>query len=177
MLTLTYEKADDWQPLQIRNFMKALQRDLGENLLGYAWVLEMQKRGAPHYHVLLYVQRGTRIARPDDGLWKYGSSRIETAQSLFYICKYTGKMYQKEELPYGARMFAVKINEAVASAIDILAFRMSGSPAWLREHLEAVVMAKGERLRWSRCPGGGWIIRNTGELLQSPWRVRAIVEV
>lgn len=177
MMTLTYEKADAWQPLQIRDFMKSIKRDLADNLLGYAWVLEMQQRGAPHYHVLLYVKRGTKIARPDDGLWEYGSSRIETAHSLYYICKYTGKMYQKEHLPIGARMFAVNVNEVAAEGADVLLFRLSSVPKWLREHLEGVSLAEGERLRWSRCPGGGWVVRNTGELLASPWRVRSIVEV
>lgn len=177
MMTLTYEKADTWQPLQIRDFMKATRRALGDNLLGYAWVLEMQQRGAPHYHVLLYVKRGTRIDRPDDGLWEYGSSRIETAHSLFYICKYTGKLYQKEQLPHGARMFAVEINESAADGADVLAFRLSSAPAWLREHLEAVELVEGERLRWGRNPGGGWVIKSTGELLLSPWRIRSIVEV
>lgn len=177
MITLTYARADDWEPLQIRKFMKQIKRLLGDNLYGYAWVLEMQKRGAPHYHALLYVKRGTRIPKPDQGLWEHGLSKIETAQSLFYICKYTGKLYQKEQLPTGARMFAVNVNESAVVGADVLAFRLSAAPVWLQEHLLLVSVGKGERLRWARSPGGGWLIRNTGELVQSPWRVRCIVEV
>jgi len=122
MLTLTYRDADGWKPNDIRNFMLDLRKELGEGLLAYAWVLEVQKRGAPHYHVLLYVKRSTNIPKPDEKLWKHGLSRIETAKSAFYIAKYTGKAYQKHDLPSGARMFAVWIRKGAISDETLLPF-------------------------------------------------------
>lgn len=122
MLTLTYADAETWKPNDIRNFMLSLRKVLGEALLAYAWVLEMQKRGAPHYHVLLYVKRGTNIPKPDEELWKHGLSRIETAKSAFYIAKYTGKEYQKHDLPPNARMFAVWIKSGALEALEMLPF-------------------------------------------------------
>ena len=177
MLTLTYRDAKAWQANDIRDFMKGLRRELDTNLLAYAWVLEMQQRGAPHYHVLLYVKRGTRILKPDDKLWEHGSSRIETARSVFYIVTYTGKEYQKSNLPAGARMFAVQIYADTVDMAEMLVFRMSTAPAWLRGKLEAVQQDIGNDLHWSRCAGGGWVIRETGERLYSPWRVVSIVRM
>jgi len=145
-------------------------------LLAYAWVLEMQKRGAPHYHLLLYVKRGTRIPRPDDKLWSHGSSRIETARSAYYIVTYTGKEYQKSNLPAGARMFAAQIYADTVDSAEMLIFRMSTVPAWLRAKLEQTQQDIGNDLHWSSCAGGGWLIRETGEKLASPWLVISIVE-
>jgi hypothetical protein len=122
MLTLTYVDAEGWKPNDIRNFMLDLRKELGEALLAYAWVLEMQQRNAPHYHVLLYVKRGTDIPKPDEKLWKHGMSRIETAKSAFYIAKYTGKAYQKHNLPSGARMFAVWIKKGAINDETLLPF-------------------------------------------------------
>lgn len=177
MLTLTYEDKDAWEPNQIRGFMTFMRRLLGESLLAYAWVVEMQRREAPHYHVLLYVKRGTRIPKPDESLWHYGSSKIETARNAFYICKYTGKGYQKEKLPVGARMFAVQIYAESITDAEMIEFRMSTLPTWLRNHVEDLVDDFGNALRWGRAEGGGWIIRNTGELVASPYKVREIVFV
>lgn len=176
MITLTYRDAKAWQPLDIRDYMVSLRRVLDTNLYAYAWVLEMQQRGAPHYHLLLYVKRGTRIPRPDDKLWIHGSSRIETARSVFYIVTYTGKEYQKSNLPAGARMFAAQIYAGAVDSAEMLEFRMSTAPAWLRAKLIATQEDIGSDLHWSRCEGGGWVIRETGEKLASPWRVISIVE-
>ena len=175
MLTLTYQDADAWQPNQIRDFMKALRRELGAALYGYAWVLEMQQRGAPHYHVLLYVKARTDVPKPDEaGLWAYGSTRRETAKSAFYISKYVGKEYQKEQLPKGARMFAVQIYKHVLSAEDMLPFRMSAAPGWLHPFIAEAVALVGVALRWRRVKGGGWVIVDTGEVHPSPYALVAI---
>jgi hypothetical protein len=70
MITLTYRPGVEWQPGHIRVFMRRLRKRLRAALVAYAWVAEMQRRGAVHYHVLLVVRRGASIPRPDDaGLW------------------------------------------------------------------------------------------------------------
>lgn len=175
MLTLTYHDADGWQPNQIREFMLGLRKVLGTALYAYAWVLEMQERGAPHYHVLLYVRAKTDVPKPDEaGLWPHGMSRRETAKSPFYICKYVGKEYQKNGLPHGARMFNVTIFKASLSPDELLPFRMSAAPGWLQQFIAEAADAVGPTVKWSRTPGGGWTIEDTGEHIPSPYRLIAI---
>lgn len=127
MVTLTYspEKTRNfdtgevpenygWQPGHISEFMKTVRQNLNrrhqkngikyveKNLLAYAWVAELQARGAVHYHVLLLVRRGTDIPYPDEcGWWVYGSTRIEEARTAFYIVKYTSKGLQQEGFQEG----------------------------------------------------------------------------
>lgn len=181
MLTLTYAQEDGWEANQIRDFLVNLRQLLNDNLYGYAWVMEMQKRGAPHYHVILYVKRGTRIPKPDEKLWSHGMSRIETVRSPFYICKYTSKAhqkaYQKEGLPPGARMFAVKIYNSDIPADELFTFRISAAPAWLRPHLIEAREQTGTEIRYARVKGGGWVIKETGEVLCSKWKVLHVERV
>lgn len=175
MLTLTYRDPDGWGPNDIRSFMLGLRKLLGSALYAYAWVLEMQQRGAPHYHVLLYVKAKTDVPMPDEiGLWPHGLTRRETAKSPFYICKYVGKEYQKTGLPHGARMFAVCIFKASLSPDEMLPFRMSAAPAWLQVFILEAADVVGPGVKWSRCEGGGWIIEDTGEHVPSPYRLVSI---
>jgi hypothetical protein len=175
MITLTYADADGWNPNDIRGFMKTVRRELGSNLLAYAWVAETQERGTPHYHVLLYVKRNAKIPEPDTaGWWTHGYTRIETARKPHYILKYTGKEYQKEGLPAGARMFAVWLSKEAVDADGRFAFRLSAVPAWLHGALHEAREHCGAQVTWKRKEGGGWIIRDTGEVLYSPWIVESI---
>jgi len=169
MITLTYKPGQDWEAGHIRAFMKRVRRRLGAGLVGYAWVAEMQKRGAVHYHVLLVVKRGTSIPRPDKaGWWCYGSTRIETARTVYYILSYTGKEYQKVGYPKGLRIFAVWIAKDVITAVERLYFRLSALPAWLANRVAAVVLERRQFPKRRR--GGGWLLG--GEVYRSPWRVK-----
>lgn len=176
MVTLTYREVDSWRPNHIREFMKALRALLGSNLWGYAWVIEVQQRGAPHYHVMLHTAPGVAIPQPDSsGLWPHGSSRIETARKgPWYLVKYTGKAYQKEQLPKGARMFAVQVYKTAATPDELFGFRLSAAPRWLQPFIEEARQEVGPTVRWMRYPGGGWLIKETGERHESGWWVEEI---
>lgn len=116
MLTLTYKKIGTWRPNDITEFVKKLRNRLGEKLVGYAWVAELQERGAIHYHMIVIVKRGTNVPEPDSsGLWKHGSSKRETARTVFYMVTYTSKEYQKNfsEFPCGARCFGIGLFEGL----------------------------------------------------------------
>lgn len=120
MVTLTYAPEHDWQPNHIREFMLSYRKVLGENLLAYAWVAELQKRGAVHYHVMLVVPNmltvGDDLPYPDEaGLWPYGFTRVEIARTPFYLITYLGKEYQKDfsNFPKGIRVFAVHVKDKV----------------------------------------------------------------
>lgn len=177
MVTLTYADVAGWAAGDIRAYMTALRSILRGRLLAYAWVLEVQRRGAPHYHVLLYVRKGTMIPMPDkSGMWRRGSSRVETARTPHYVAKYIGKEYQKETLPGSARMFAVWVNRAVVGKEAYLLFRMSALPGWFRkEVLEILETGRGvEPGVWKRAKGGGWYLADTGEVFRSPWSLVGI---
>ena len=118
MIGLTYREGEPWQPNDIRDFMITVKRKLGESLLAYAWVSELQTRGALHYHVVLYMRTTARLPLPDKaGWWKHGSTKVTGARSPFYLVSYTKKQDQKDymKFPEGARAFAVWINEKTLS--------------------------------------------------------------
>ena len=97
MLTLTYAPEYQWEPNHVREFMLSYKKVLGENLLAYAWVAELQKRGAVHYHIMLvvpeYLSIGDDLPYPDEaGLWSYGFTRIERARTPFYLVTYLGNL-------------------------------------------------------------------------------------
>jgi hypothetical protein len=155
MIRLSYAGVDDWKPNHIREFMREGKRLLGENLKGYAWVAELQERGAVHYHVLMLVTRGTQIPKPDEsGWWAHGYTRIQSARSPYYICTYTGKEYQKMgDFPKGLRMFAVWIRPGVISDDALWVFRLSAYPRWLVEGMwkDGIFRKIPKRME-----GGGW---------------------
>jgi hypothetical protein len=121
MVCLTYAPGYEWQPNHIRTFMHLMKELLGDSLYAYAWVAELQKRGAVHYHILFLVPEmfeiGEDFPYPDQaGLWPYGFTRVEEARSPFYLITYLKKEYQKDfsRFPKGIRVFAVYIREVEA---------------------------------------------------------------
>jgi hypothetical protein len=124
MYTLTYDTkgtlipACDWEPGHIGQFIKRLRKRLGDRLLAYAWVAELHYSGKVHYHVLIlykgwlpypdksYHKKGQGYKR----LWEYGLSSTELrVRSVFYICTYVGKEYQKDfvNFPEGCHAWSV----------------------------------------------------------------------
>jgi hypothetical protein len=119
MVTLTYEKASDWSPNHIRDFNKWLRRAMGDNLKSYAFVAELQKRGAVHYHLIVYTKKGASIPFPDRAwgrknyiAWKWGYTKVEKARLPQYLASYVSKEYQKDyyRFPKNARGFGIWVN-------------------------------------------------------------------
>ncbi len=167
MITLTYAEIEGWKPNHIRDFMKELRRRLGNDLIAYAWCAELQARGAVHYHIELICRKGTRIPMPDkSGMWKHGLSKIETAKTVFYICSYMKKAYQKEgKFPKGIRMYAVWVAKAAVEKLAHWKLRVSSLPQWLANKIISMVEHYGEK--WVRSPGGGWFFAN--QFFRSPY--------
>ena len=72
----------------------------GGKVLAHAFVLELQERGVPHYHVLLILDRPMRMPKPDEWVWDYGMSNIFSLGSVerlsvSYLAKYLQKGDQK----------------------------------------------------------------------------------
>lgn len=141
MILLTYRRVIDYKPGHIREYMKALKQSLGDGLLSFAWVAELQKRGAVHYHLIIVVRKGTRIPLPDkSGMWKHGLSGIHTARTPFYLVKYTGKEYQKDlsRYPKSCRLYSASLRSLSVTYRDIFRSRSglvkyapdANSPKW-----------------------------------------------
>jgi hypothetical protein len=159
MVTLTYSPDHDWKPLQISEFLKTCRDNLKDDLVGYAWVAELQSRGAVHYHVLLLTRRKAQIPRPDEaGWWRYGSTKIETARSPYYVLRYTGKEYQKmvSNFPKGMRMFAIWVAPGVLKPGAYWFLRLTALPGWLSGQIFERPDFHFQKAK--RVPGGGWIV-------------------
>jgi len=122
MVTLTYRRVQDYRPGHMNYYLKNLKQMLGDGLLAWAWVAELQERGAVHYHLVLVVFQGTNIPMPDVShkasngrtykpMWSHGRSNMRTAKTSFYLVTYTGKESQKDlsRYPKGCRMYASSI--------------------------------------------------------------------
>jgi hypothetical protein len=76
-----------------------------------AWVMEMQERGAPHYHLMLFIPRGFTPPLPDkQGWWVHGSTKAMWVRSpVGYLVKYQSKLKSKQGaiMPKGARLFGL----------------------------------------------------------------------
>jgi hypothetical protein len=167
MVTLTYRDADAWRACHVSAFVQRCSEWLERRgySYAYAWVIEMQRRGAPHYHVLFWLPHGVKLPKPDmvqgrqrTPLWPHGMTRIELARGPGYIVKYASKG-EDAPLPFGARLFGI----GAACRHWRRVARWSALPRWLRD-----VSRAGDVL--SRVSHVGWVNRSTGEIHESRWR-------
>jgi hypothetical protein len=176
--TLTYRDVDGWQPYDIHHFLDAWTKRY-TFIVAYSWVVELQKRGAPHYHVIFVVPRGFLFdSYPDaSGLWPHGRSKTKFVFSPYYLIKYLNKQYQKDysKLPKGMRVFAVVVRRAHLSRFSFRAywfFRLSALGAYFRDLFSRLASClSDDDLRgagWWRRPRGGGVLWD-GYLLRSPW--------
>ena len=95
MVTLTYRDDVEWSPRQVSNYLKCVREWARRKgiFLHYVWVLELTKRGRPHYHVLFWLPRGISMPKADkQGWWRHGMTNTVPARSpVGYLCKYTSK--------------------------------------------------------------------------------------
>ena len=88
MVTLTYRDDVDWSPRQVSNYLKCVREWARRKaiFLHYVWVLELTKRGRPHYHVLFWLPKGVSMPKADkQGWWKHGMTRSEGRILLLVI--------------------------------------------------------------------------------------------
>jgi hypothetical protein len=164
MLTLTYRDVDGFEPRHISELLNHIRNWLarrGQKLL-YVWVAELQKRGALHYHIVVWLPRGLTLPKPDkQGWWPHGSTRIEWARNpIGYLIKYSSKFDSKHGLPKGARLHGSGGFDPSGKQIR----RWLNLPSWLKR-------LAGIGSSFVRVKGGGLADRETGVCLPSPWRV------
>jgi len=151
MVTLTYRNAEDWRPEHVTDFIRRVQayaRRRGQ-VLPYVWVMELQKRGAPHYHVLLWVPRRWRLPKSDRrGWWVHGSTNtVRVRNAVGYVAKYASKGLDTAaaEFPKGARIHGI-------GGLTRLEARIV---AWWKLPSAWRTGEEGSSY-WRRVPGGGW---------------------
>lgn len=164
-VTLTYREVDQWEPKHITGFLKNLRdwaRRQGLPSLRYLWVAELQKRGAVHYHVMVWLPKRLSMPKPDKrGWWKHGLSQVKWARKpVGYIAKYASKQESKNEqghsFPKGCRLHGA----GGICSTDRIAVRWWQLPGYIRD---AVFPADDV----CRAPGGGFVSRVTGEIWSS----------
>lgn len=112
-ITLTFRDGDDWQPRCVSDFLHCVRQWLKRRgyaqALKYVHVAELQKRGAIHYHVVLWLPRKLRLPCPDRcGWWPWGMSQVQTARNpVGYLVKYATKTRPETVggFPKGARIY------------------------------------------------------------------------
>lgn len=165
MLTLTYQELDGWNPRHISELLTHIRKWCQRNGIPfrYVWVGELQKRGALHYHILIWLPKGRSLPKPDkQGWWKHGHTKIEWAKNaLGYIAKYASKGQQDaHHFPKGCRIHGCGGLSAVARSERC----WWSMPGWVRE----ITTIEDEP---RRPKGGGILLKSTGEILESPWRI------
>lgn len=168
-VTLTYRPGVEWSPRHITGYIKNVRMWAGRRgaSMGYVWVAEMQKRGAVHYHAVIWLPASLRLPRPDkSGWWKHGSSNVQAVKrnAIGYLMKYVSKGVGNDpDMPSGARVCG-------SGGLDSMArdeFHYWRLPRYVRQNIEI-----GDRCR--RADGGGWVSRRTGEVWRSDWGLFAI---
>lgn len=151
MLTLTYREGVEWKAEHVSGTVRAMRQWLARRGVScrFVWVAELQKRGAVHYHMAVWLPADTFLPSPDkQGWWPHGSSRTERARgAVGYLMKYLSKGLGADDLklPRGARMFGV-------GGLD---HAMRRSRRWLG--LPGFVRARADIFDdWRPAVGGGW---------------------
>lgn len=164
-LTLTYADLGDWEPGHIREFLNNVRgwcKRRGVRLR-FVWVAELQKRGALHYHVIVWLPKGKYLPFADaQGWWPHGRTNIVNAQSpIGYITKYASKATTADALgfPKGARI----CGHGGLTPDGRRHVRYWNAPFWVRDALTGRADI--------RKVVGGYMDKFTGEFLPSPWRV------
>jgi hypothetical protein len=163
MVTLTYRPGSEWGPDDINEFQRHLVGYLARRGIRYraVWVGELQKRGALHYHIVLWLPRGRAMPKPDkQGWWPHGSTRVEWARNpVGYLVKYTSKANHSAQFPKGCRLFGVR----GLTGGHRRGYRLLMQPFWVSEAMGHHNLCK--RLK------GGWWVSEDGVLFQSPWMI------
>ena len=164
MVTLTYRDDVDWSPRQVSNYLKCVREWARRKaiFLHYVWVLELTKRGRPHYHVLFWLPRGISMPKADkQGWWRHGMTNTVPARSpVGYLCKYTSKGIDFDswgKLPRGGRLYG---HGGFTPSMRITrVWRLA--PSWVRELIDEV-----DGVRKVGCY---WVNRASGMGIRSPF--------
>jgi hypothetical protein len=161
MITLTYRPGVDWLPLHITEALKAMRAFLKRSgyKFSYVWVMEMTKRGIPHYHLLVWLPRGVTLPLFDkQGWWKHGmSNAVWARRPVGYISKYVSKGFDNP-LPRSARIWGAAGLDKAARALA----SWKKAPMWLKKFVPYGNKIQKQKEGW-------WKDCESGNRFRSPW--------
>lgn len=165
-VTLTYRPGLEWQPNHVQRALVRLRKwcALRAVMPRYVWVAELQQRGALHYHVAVWLPRSLALPKWDKaGWWPHGmTQRALAIAPIGYLMKYVSKGDTPfHKWPKGVRIYGT--GGLCQDARDVRAWL--NLPEWAKaKH------GVGEVRRL----GSAYLVRATGEILESPWRVERV---
>ena len=181
MVTLTYRPGVEWEPRHVSGFLKCVRewaRRCQCGVFAYVWCAELQRRGAVHYHCLMWFPDNVTLPKPDTrGWWPHGFTSIERARNAVgYVAKYASKVATKMgDFPRGLRLQGSGgLGERARCQR-----RWCMAAKWVRDK----VLGRDEPKGWQHWPGvdlrkvslgngqGGYLCRDTGELYVCPWKL------
>ncbi|WP_225560942.1 hypothetical protein [Comamonas sp. CMM02] len=158
-VTLTYVKDADFCARNLSQFFNCLRSKLKPtgHKPRYVWVLE--RSGALHYHLAIWLPRGFMLNHSDlTRWWPWGSTWTQRCRKVSGWIHYISKRSSKTDLPKGARAFGHGgVDEQAKQAVQQAMF-----PRWLKALLPPDAKVK-------RVPKVGWLDLSTGEVYESPW--------
>ena len=164
MVTLTYAQAWLWEPRQVSRLVADVRQYCERNhdfKPSHVWVMELQQRGAPHYHVVFWLRADITLPKPDKaGWWPWGFTRIEAARKpVGYLLKYVSKLETKDGhgFPPSARIHGR--GGLSQGESRLVAW-------WVLPRYQRVRCTPDDRA--TRARGGGWVSRESGEWWP-PW--------
>jgi hypothetical protein len=155
-VTLTYRGVYDWQPLHISQCLKIVRKWCKKRRVRfrYVWVAELQKRGAMHYHLAIWLPKHVQLPKFDkQGWWPHGmTQRVIAKNPVGYLMKYLSKLGPLQSFPKGARIHGygglTTESRNICSWLNL--------PSWCKQ-----LYGVGE-IKATAC---GRVVRDTGEIL------------
>lgn len=163
-VTLTYRPGVEWRPSHLRDTLRLLRAWLARrgHVLRYVSVAELQKRGAVHFHLVIWWPAHLRMPPPDSSMmWPHGSSNVQRARHpVAYLAKYASKGTPDGDFPCGIRMHScggLPSDQRIKRAFHLL-------PGWVKRASGGVVQVV------RRGPKGvGGRVLESGEWIKSPF--------
>lgn len=133
MFTLTYRGVDDWKANHMKDYLQRVRVFLRRRGIDfhYVWVAELQKRGAVHYHAVIWLPRGFRLPYSDkQGWWTHGFTEQKPARKgIGYLMKYTSKGLSGMNFPKGIRIYGFS-RSFLSVSLRVAYYK---APRWLRD--------------------------------------------
>lgn len=173
-VTLTYANDGAWQAGHVGDFRRHVRDWFKRNCKGtqmrMVWVMELTKRGRPHYHCMIWVRARDYFPNPHKaGWWPHGfahvlSSKVHINRPVAYMAKYASKFNaeQAKHVPKGARLYGV----CGATTEGKRVIRWWRAPMFARDAFGGAADI--------RKVAGGYVNRVTGEFLASEWKVTVL---
>jgi hypothetical protein len=107
-VTLTYVGLNDWRPNHLSRCLKVVRKWCAKRAVAfrYVWVAELQRRGAMHYHLAIWLPKHIQLPKFDkQGWWPHGmTQRLIAKNPVGYLMKYLSKVGPLQAFPKGARI-------------------------------------------------------------------------